>query len=105
MEEKYERKFNVELRGGTRGGRDQFSWEDVMAQPYKAREVYLGVSSKIGVLDKGGKFRKKDFYNYHNKLDTGDSMMEARMKALREDEARMAIALGEEPPGGHEKIH
>lgn len=26
LEEKYEKKFNVELRGGTRGGKDQFTW-------------------------------------------------------------------------------
>jgi hypothetical protein len=38
--------------------------------------MYLGVSSKIGVLDKGSKYRKKDFYNYHSKLDTGDKMKE-----------------------------
>ena len=64
--------------------------------------MYLGVSSQIGILDKGGKYRKKDFYNHYQKLDTGDILKDERLKALREDEARIAIALGEEPPGYEE---
>ena len=98
LEEKYEKKFNVELRGGPRGGKDQFSWETVKNMPYNHREMYLGVSSKIGVLDKGSKYRKKDFFNQYTKLDTGDKMREDRKKALREDERRMAAALGLEMP-------
>lgn len=60
--------------------------------------MYLGVSSKIGVLDKGSKYRKKDFFNYLKRLDTGDQMKEERLKAIREDEIRMAALLGEEIP-------
>lgn len=60
--------------------------------------MYLGVSSKIGVLDKGSKYRKKDFFNHYTKLDTGDKMREERMKALKEDERRMAAKLGLEMP-------
>ena len=62
------------MRGGNRGGKDQFTWDSVKDMPYNEREMYLGVSSKIGVLDKGSKYRKKDFYNFHNKLDIGDKM-------------------------------
>ena len=51
-----------EPRGGTRGGRDQFKWEDVRLVSYKDREMYLGHSAKLGFLDKGGKWRKKDWY-------------------------------------------
>ncbi len=29
---------------------------------YKDRECYLGASSKVGFLDKGGKWRRKDWY-------------------------------------------
>ena len=35
------------IRGGTRGGRDQFNWEDVKAD--KHREFYLGASVKASV--------------------------------------------------------
>ena len=45
--------------------------------------MYSGVSSKIGILDKGNKYRMKDFFNYYTKLDTGDKMREEREKALR----------------------
>ena len=34
LEEKYEKKFNVEMRGGTRGGKDQFTWDSVKDMPY-----------------------------------------------------------------------
>lgn len=71
--------------------------------PYNHREMYLGVSSKIGVLDKGSKYRKKDFFNHYTKLDTGDKMREEREKALRDDERRMAAKLGLEIPEYDEK--
>lgn len=36
--------YNGPARGGTRGGKDQFSWENVRAD--KDREYYLGHSVK-----------------------------------------------------------
>ena len=30
--------------------------------PYKDRECYLGASEKLGYLDKGGKWRKRDWW-------------------------------------------
>ena len=50
------------VRGGTRGGKDQFNWDDIRYLNYKERECYLGASQKIGYLDKGGKWRKGDWY-------------------------------------------
>lgn len=35
--------------------------------PYRDREMYLGNSAVIGVLDKGGKWRKRDWYLKTNK--------------------------------------
>jgi len=40
--------------------------------PYRDREMYLGNSAKIGVLDKGGKWRKKDWYLKKNELSEGN---------------------------------
>ena len=51
-----------EIRDGNRGGRDLFSWEDVRLVSYKDREMYLGHTSKLGFLDKGGKWRKRDWW-------------------------------------------
>lgn len=31
---------------------------------YKDRECYLGASNKVGFLDKGGKWRRKDWYTH-----------------------------------------
>lgn len=51
-----------EIRDGNRGGRDLFSWEDIRLVSYKDREMYLGHTSKLGFLDKGGKWRKRDWW-------------------------------------------
>jgi hypothetical protein len=54
--------MHYEIRPGVRGGRDQFNWNDLKTMDYKNREQYLGFSAKIGYLDKGGKWRNKDWY-------------------------------------------
>jgi hypothetical protein len=72
---------------------------------YKDREQYLGFSEKLGYLDKGGKWRKKDWWT-----DDGDQKdlsklteieREARKRELdqikREDEALMRQKLGLDP--------
>ena len=50
------------VRGGNRGGQDQFKWDDVRLMTYRDRECYLGASEKLGYLDKGGKWRKRDWW-------------------------------------------
>ncbi len=50
------------VRGGNRGGKDQFKWENIRSLAYKDRECYLGSTVAIGFLDKGGKWRKKDWW-------------------------------------------
>ena len=62
LEEKENRKIWVPIRGGNRGGWSLFQWQKVRQMPYRDRQMYLGNSAKIGVLDKGGKWRKKDWY-------------------------------------------
>jgi len=50
------------VRGGNRGGQDQFKWDNVKLMSYKDRECYLGASQTLGFLDKGGKWRRRDWY-------------------------------------------
>lgn len=57
------------VRGGNRGGKDQFKWENVRTLAYKDRECYLGSTVAIGFLDKGGKWRKKDWWINLNKVN------------------------------------
>ena len=49
-------------KGGTRGGKDLFDWEKVKDVSYKNRECFLGYTTKIGFLDKAGKWRRNDWY-------------------------------------------
>ncbi len=50
------------VRDTSRGGRELFSWEEVRLMSYKDREQYLGGTVKLGYLDKGGKWRKRDWW-------------------------------------------
>ena len=83
-------------RGGARGGQDQFKWDDVQNMQYKDREQYLGFSTQLGYLDKGGKWRKKDWW-ISSKEKAGD-LKEERLKAKRIDDLVMKYKLGESHP-------
>ena len=81
-------------RGGTRGGRDQFSWNDVKESA--DREFYLGHSVKATT---GRWCKGKDVYWYNRDKETEDEKSTAsefaRVKAA--EEAAMRAALGLPP--------
>lgn len=82
------------IRGGTRGGKDKFSWEDVKNMGYKDREMFLGISAKLGQLDKGNKWVKRDWYLEKNKrVEVEDDIKEIK----RKEEEAMLEALGLKP--------
>ncbi|KAA8534568.1 hypothetical protein F0562_032085 [Nyssa sinensis] len=83
-------------RGGVRGGRDQFSWEDVKAD--KHRENYLGHSIKAPV----GRWQKgKDLHWYARDKKSESAEMEAAKEEIRkikeQEEQAMREALGLAP--------
>ena len=82
-------------RGGTRGGKDQFNWDDVKSD--KDREYYLGHSVKASV----GRWQKgKDLLWYTRGKEGDDAAAAARAEiaAVKAAEERaMAEALGLEP--------
>jgi len=55
------------VRPGNRGGRSLFNWNDIRLLNNKERESYLGVTQSIGFLDKGGKWRKRDWWQSKDK--------------------------------------
>jgi len=69
---------------------------------YKDRECYLGASATLGFLDKGGRWRKKDWWTKDGNDKKSRSAREAkRIKiaeeiatAKREDQALMNHKLG-----------
>jgi len=94
FEEKENRKIWVPIRDGNRGGWSLFDWEKVREMPYRDREMYLGNSAKIGILDKGGKWRKKDWYLKKDKLEEGETLTREQLEVMRKDKERMMTALG-----------
>lgn len=91
------------VRGGVRGGWDRFNWNEVRYMSFKDRECYLGYTSKIGYLDKGGKWKKNKWVGRVNRTkgkggmleSEGLSMLSNRTKqdAQKEDQRRMQLAL------------
>lgn len=83
------------VRPGNRGGRDQFKWDDVRMMNNKDRESYLGVSQSIGFLDKGGKWRKRDWWQSFkpdNKINR-KKLNEEREKIKHEEEQLLMNAI------------
>ncbi|KAI4385777.1 hypothetical protein MLD38_003771 [Melastoma candidum] len=83
-------------RGGVRGGRDQFSWDDVKVD--KHRENYLGHSIKAPV----GRWQKgKDLHWYardkKSRLADAEAMKEEIKRIKEQEEQAMREALGLAP--------
>ncbi|KAL4439676.1 hypothetical protein ABPG75_002677 [Micractinium tetrahymenae] len=85
--------FNGPARGGTRGGRDQFSWDNVKTD--KDREFFLGHSVKATT----GRWQKgRDVFWYTREVDRSeaDAASELAMVKQREQDLMME-ALGMKP--------
>lgn len=78
------------VRGGNRGGHDQFEWENVKLMSYKDRECYLGASQTLGYLDKGGKWRRRDWYAQGKDTNKNDQAQARKDKLKAEVELKKA---------------
>lgn len=77
------------VRPGNRGGRDQFKWDDIRMMNNKERESYLGVSQSIGFLDKGGKWRKRDWWQNYQPERAKDKDIQAEKTRIQMEEKQM----------------
>mmetsp|Transcript_11140 Transcript_11140/g.33411 ORF Transcript_11140/g.33411 Transcript_11140/m.33411 type:complete len:413 (+) Transcript_11140:151-1389(+) len=86
--------YNGPARGGNRGGKDQFNWEDVKNAP--DREYYLGHSVKASA----GRWQKgKDILWYtREKKDDQEQRLRDELQAIKErEEDLMLEAMGMKP--------
>jgi Multiple myeloma tumor-associated len=86
----------------TKGGNQQFNWNTVKDMSYKDRECFLGYTTKIGVLDKGGKWNKRDWWTTLDG-DQGPSAEELK-RVKEEDKQRLRVGLGLEVDTRHTNL-
>ena len=54
------------VRGGNRGGKNLFNWDDIRLLPNRERQSYLGATQALGLMDKGGKWYRRDWWTHYN---------------------------------------
>jgi len=85
----------MRIREGCRGGREQFKWDSLKEQEFKDREQYLGVSTKVGLMGKFGRYQVNDWYA--RKRDTAESIESERGAVQKYEDELMQEALGLKP--------
>ena len=82
-----------EVRGGTRGGREEFKWDALKGQSKKDRESYLGYTTKIGTPGQFGIWRKTDWWSNERGNAKPISEEMAAVKAYEEELFQEALGL------------
>ena len=54
------------IRGGNRGGKNLFNWNDVRLLSSRDRQSYLGSTQALGLMDRCGKWYKRDWWTHYN---------------------------------------
>ena len=54
------------VRGGNRGGKNLFNWDDVRLLSNRDRQSYLGSTQALGLMDRGGKWYRRDWWTHYN---------------------------------------
>ena len=83
------------VRGGNRGGKNLFNWDDIRLLPNRERQSYLGATQALGLMDRGGKWYRRDWwtnynsqvnvYGHKDKLNNRSALLEEQ-KEIRQKE-------------------
>ena len=85
-------------REGVRGGREQFKWESLAGQKNRDRQNYLGVTAKLGVTARFGKYNTNDWWrNGKDKASESVSLLQEKNSVKQMENQLMMEALGVKP--------
>ena len=87
------------VRGGNRGGRNLFNWDDVRLLPNRDRQNYLGSTQALGLMDRGGKWYKRDWWTHYNnqvnvyghkdKLNNRSTLLEEQKEIRKKEKEKL----------------
>jgi Multiple myeloma tumor-associated len=76
-----------------KGGTKEYNWDAVRQMSYKDRECFLGYTTKIGYLDKGGKWKKSDWWTQVDDDATRQVSKNEIEAEKAKDKKRMRVAM------------
>ena len=87
------------VRGGNRGGKNLFNWDDVRLLSNKERQSYLGYTQALGLMDRGGKWYKRDWWTHYNnkvnvyghkdKLNNRSTLLEEQKEIRKKEKEKL----------------
>jgi hypothetical protein len=85
-------------REGVRGGREQFKWDSLKGQRNRERQHYLGVTAKLGVSARFGRYNTNDWWRSETGGSQGSSSAQTEKSAVNDIEKQLMMeALGVKP--------
>ena len=91
--------FHGELtREGVRGGKEQFKWDALKGQRNRERQNYLGVTAKLGVSARFGKYNTNDWWRSEDKNTESSTSLRDEQQSIKSMEDQLMMeALGVKP--------
>ena len=87
------------VRGGNRGGKNLFNWDDVRLLSNRDRQSYLGSTQALGLMDRGGKWYKRDWWTHYNsqvnvyghkdKLNNRSTLLEEQKEIRKKEKEKL----------------
>ena len=87
------------VRAGNRGGKNLFNWNDVRLLSSRDRQSYLGSTQALGLMDRGGKWYKRDWWTHYNnqvnvyghkdKLNNRSTLLEEQKEIRKKEKEKL----------------